>query len=251
MDAGQFHFRKTVGEKNMFDMNEQIKVWRSELSHKQTLEKSDIDELENHLREEIERLAESELTQEEAFMVAAHRLGHSESLSEEFAKINTSVIWRKRLFRVGTIVFAWIILTYIWQVVSLAGLLLGAFAGLRGYPLNIVEILSQVTFLGIVLFALYLISRKKDIDRISFSKITDSVCGKFMLFIIVFVIVLGILAFKTLIIAMTARILNPQEFREISMVKAYQELIIPIFLPLVVFLGTILVRPSKFREAEV
>ena len=235
----------------MFDMNEQIKIWRSELSHKQTLEKSDIDELENHLREEIEQLTESELTQEEAFLVAAHRLGHSESLSEEFAKVNTSILWRKRLFRAGAVVFAWIILTDIGQVVSRAGVLLGAFAGLRGYPLNIVEILLQVTFIGVVLYTLYLISRKKDIDRVSFFKMADSFRGKIMLCVIVFVIVVVILAFKTLVIGMTARLLSPQEFGQISLFKVYQGLIQVIFFPLVVFLATILIRPSKLRKAEI
>ena len=127
----------------MFNMNEQIKVWRSDLARQQTLEKSDIDELENHLREEIERLTASELTDEEAFLVAAHRLGQSGNLSEEFAKVNTSILWRKRLFWVGTIVLAWIIFKHIWQVVYRLCFLLGVLAGLRGYTLNIIVLLSQ------------------------------------------------------------------------------------------------------------
>ena len=236
----------------MFDMNEQIKVWRSELSHKQTLEKSDIDELENHLREEIERLTASELTQEEAFLVAAHRLGHSESLSEEFAKVNTSILWRKRLFRAGAVVLAWIILGYIGQVFSRAYVLLAVFTGFRkGYSLIVFDILSQVTFFSIVVFAFYFISKKNSIGRIWFFKIADSFRGKLVLFIVVLMIVVGTLALKTLVMAITIRHFNVQNFGQISMVQFYHGLIQVIFMPLLLLLGIILVRPSKFREAEV
>jgi len=251
MDVGPLDFRKIMGEENMFDMNEQIKKWRCDLAQKKTLEKSDIDELENHLREEIERLTESELTEEEAFMVAAHRLGHSDSLSEEFAKVNTSILWRKRLFRIGIIVFAWIILTYIGQVVSRICQILAVFVGFRGYTLSVIDVLSQVAFFGVIVFALYLISRKKDIEGVSFFKIADSFRGKIMLCIIVFIVAAGTFAFNILSSVISARLLSPQEFGRISMFKSYQGLVQEIFLPLVLLLGIILIRPSKLRKAEV
>ena len=251
MDVGPFDFRKVMGEKTMFDLNEQIKNWRDDLAQSQTLEKTDIDELENHLREEIERLAASELSEQEAFLVAAHRLGHSDGLSEEFAKINAPMLWRKRLFWAGAVVFAWLIVTYIGQVVSRTCVLVGVFAGLRGYTLNIIDILSQVTFFCIVAFTLYKISKTRALHDDLFCKIADSFRGKVMLFVIVFVIVVGTLAFKTLIMAITARFLNPQEFGQISMLKSYQGLIRVIFLPLALLLGMILIRPSKLRKAEV
>ena len=250
MDVGPFDFRKIMGEKSMFDMNEKIKIWRSDLTRQQTLEKSDIDELENHLREEIERLTESDLTQEEAFIVASHRLGHSDNLSDEFAKVNTSILWRKRLFWAGAIVLAWIILTYFGQVVSRICQILAVFIGLRGYTLNIIDILSQVTFFCVVVLALYHISRKKGISRISFSKIADSFRGKIVLFVIVFIIVAGTYAFNILSAVVFARHFNPQEFGRISMLKSYQGLVRDIFLPLLLLLGIILVRPSKLRKVE-
>jgi len=240
-----------MGEKSMFDLNKQIKIWRSGLAQQQTLEKSDIDELENHLREEIERLAASELSEQEAFIVAAHRLGRSDSLSEEFAKINSSVLWRKRVFRVVAIIFAWIIISYIGQVVSRTCFLLGVLAGLRGNTLNIIVLISQVAIFGVAVYALYLISRSKNLHGDLFCKIADSFRGKVMLFVIVFVIVVGTLAFNTLITAITARFLNPREFGQISMFKAFQGLMQMIFLPLTLLLGMILVRPSKFRKVKV
>ena len=56
----------------MFDINEQIIKWRSNLAQSETLAGSDIDELENHLREEIEDLTDLKLSSEEAFLIATH-----------------------------------------------------------------------------------------------------------------------------------------------------------------------------------
>jgi hypothetical protein len=239
-----------MGEKSMFDLNEKIKIWRSDLALQQALEKSDIDELENHLRDEIEQLAESKLTKEESFIVAAHRIGRSDSLSEEFAKVNTSILWRKRLFWIGAVVLAWIVLTYIGQVISRICQVLAVFVGLRSYTLNVIDILSQVTFFGVIVFALYLISRKNGIGRIPFFKMADSVRGKIVLFIIVFIIVAGTFAFNILSTVVLARYLSPQEFGQISIFKSYQGLVKTIFFPLMLLLGIILVRPSKLRKVE-
>lgn len=235
----------------MFDLNEQIINWRNNLTQPKTLGSSDIDELESHLREEIENLNALNLSDEEAFMVAANRLGQPDSLSEEFAKVNTSMLWRKRFFRAGAIVFAWLMLSYIWQVFSRICQILAVFSGFRGYTLNVIDILSQVTFFGIVVYVLYRISRKKAIGEISFFKIPNSIKGKIVLFIVVFMIAAGAFAFNILSNVIFARFLVIEEIRQISMLKAYQEIIRLIFLPLVLLLGIILIRPSKLRKAEV
>lgn len=234
----------------MFELNSQIENWRSNLAQQQSFENTDIDELENHLREEIERLAESELTEEEAFMVAAHRLGRSDSLSEEFAKVNTSLFWRKRLFLVGAVVFGWLIVNYFGQVVSRVCQILAVFIGLRGYTLNAIDILSQVTFISVVVFVLYHVSRAKSIHRDKLFKIADSFRGKLVLFIVVFIIVAGTFAINMLSSIISVRLLSPQELGQMSMVKVFQELVWSIFLPLVLLLGTILVRPPKYRKLK-
>ena len=59
----------------MFDLNERINEWRRSLSQSAALNEQDLKELESHLREEIENLTDSELSAEEAFLIAAHRLG--------------------------------------------------------------------------------------------------------------------------------------------------------------------------------
>ena len=56
MDGDIFDPETIMGEKIMFDINEQIKKWRCALAQSEAFSKSDVDELESHLREEIERL---------------------------------------------------------------------------------------------------------------------------------------------------------------------------------------------------
>lgn len=56
---------------------------------------SDIDELEDHLREEIASLMQNSLSEEEAFLIAVRRIGNPPSLSNEFRKINTHDLWKK------------------------------------------------------------------------------------------------------------------------------------------------------------
>ncbi len=91
----------------MFDLNEAIAGWRTKLAAGGACGKSDLDELEAHLREEIENLTPSGLAEEEAFLVAKHRLGQPASLAREFAKVNRGAVWGFRVFWIvaGTLLF--------------------------------------------------------------------------------------------------------------------------------------------------
>ena len=72
----------------MFNLDEAISDWRRKMSAGGIETPAILDELESHLREDAEKLAKSGvLSEAEAFMVAASRVGQSELLRAEFAKI--------------------------------------------------------------------------------------------------------------------------------------------------------------------
>lgn len=72
----------------MFNLDNAIKEWRQKMSAGGIKTPAILDELESHLREDAEKLAKSGvLSEAEAFMVAANRLGQSDLLRAEFAKI--------------------------------------------------------------------------------------------------------------------------------------------------------------------
>jgi hypothetical protein len=81
----------------MYNLEEQIADWRNELANSESIFPENIDELEDHLRASISRLVEQGLSDEEAFFVAARRIGTSTELSREFLKVNGNLIWFQRL----------------------------------------------------------------------------------------------------------------------------------------------------------
>ena len=79
----------------MFDLEVEIASWRKFLRGKGNLLDPDTEELEGHLREELEGMVRSGLTNEEAFLIAVKRLGNVDSIAREFAKINSKYLWKQ------------------------------------------------------------------------------------------------------------------------------------------------------------
>jgi hypothetical protein len=74
---------------------EQISTWRAYVARREAIDGRDVDELEDHLRGEIERLAASGLDGDEAFLVAVKRLGGLDDLSREFAREHSERLWKQ------------------------------------------------------------------------------------------------------------------------------------------------------------
>lgn len=70
-----------------------------------------LEELENHLREDIEQQVKSGANEQKAFEMAVRRIGQANSLKEEFQKINNQEK-AQRQRRVGGICFAGILVFY-------------------------------------------------------------------------------------------------------------------------------------------
>ena len=81
----------------MFDLETQIHSWSDHLRAHGNFTDADIHELENHLRDEIEDLIVAGLTPDESFLISVKRLGNVDSISHEFAKINTENLWKHLL----------------------------------------------------------------------------------------------------------------------------------------------------------
>lgn len=79
-----------------FERPEAIRKWRIALLAAGGVTVTEVDELEDHLERVEEDLLEL-LPPEEAFWVAAHRVGTPESLTREFAKVRTSTGWLLRV----------------------------------------------------------------------------------------------------------------------------------------------------------
>ncbi|WP_291300700.1 permease prefix domain 1-containing protein [Desulfosporosinus sp. BICA1-9] len=81
----------------MFDLETEVHSWSDHLRAHGNLSDTDIHELENHLRDEIEDLIAAGLTPDESFLISVKRLGNVDAISHEFAKVNTESLWKHLL----------------------------------------------------------------------------------------------------------------------------------------------------------
>ena len=76
-------------------LEERINEWRAYVRRRQAIDATDVDELEDHLRSQVEALTEAGLDEDEAFLVAVKRLGDLDSLSREFAREYSERLWKQ------------------------------------------------------------------------------------------------------------------------------------------------------------
>ena len=76
-------------------LEEQIDQWRSYLRHRQAIHSVDVEELEDHLREQVAGLVDAGLATDEAFLVAVKRMGNLDALSREFAREHSDRLWKQ------------------------------------------------------------------------------------------------------------------------------------------------------------
>jgi len=75
----------------MFDLQKSINDWRRQMLAAGVKHPAPLDELELHLREEIEWLMESGLDEPSAFTTAVKNLGPAQSLHDEFKKVKATL----------------------------------------------------------------------------------------------------------------------------------------------------------------
>ena len=90
-----------------FDLNQAIQCWLENLSAHATVSRNDLAELESHLRDSMAMLQGQGLSAEEAFHIAARRLGRPADLAQEFGAINQGIVWRQRAFWMLTGMLFW------------------------------------------------------------------------------------------------------------------------------------------------
>src|SRR5687767_3189012 len=73
----------------------QIEQWRSFLGRRREIHAVDLDELEDHLRVEIDTLLDAGLSPDEAFLVAVKRMGAQDAIANEFAREHSERLWKQ------------------------------------------------------------------------------------------------------------------------------------------------------------
>jgi len=82
-------------------LEERIGEWRQYFRRRQAVSSIDVEELEDHLRSQVEALREAGLDEDEAFLVAVKRLGDLDSISREFAHEYSERLWKQLVVSPG------------------------------------------------------------------------------------------------------------------------------------------------------
>ena len=82
-------------------LEERIGQWRQYLQRRQAVHSADDEELEDHLRSQIEALRGAGLDEDEAFLVAVKRLGDQDALAREFAIEYSERLWKQLVVSPG------------------------------------------------------------------------------------------------------------------------------------------------------
>jgi hypothetical protein len=72
----------------MFNLEESIAAWRTSMTAVRKVGPETLDELENHLRESVDQLVRSGMTEPEAFQRAVTQLGGASAIASEFQKLS-------------------------------------------------------------------------------------------------------------------------------------------------------------------
>jgi hypothetical protein len=76
-------------------LERQIAEWREFVGRGKAIAAPDVEELEAHLRDQIDALTTAGLAADEAFLVAVKRIGSLNALSREFAREHSERLWRQ------------------------------------------------------------------------------------------------------------------------------------------------------------
>lgn len=77
------------------ELEAQIDQWRGYVRRRQAISSADVDEMEDHLREQVVDLTGTGLDDEEAFLVAVKRMGNLDAVSREFAREHSERLWKQ------------------------------------------------------------------------------------------------------------------------------------------------------------
>ncbi len=231
----------------MFELENAVTDWRAGLKNAGSCTNADIEELETHLREQIDHLLRCELTEEEAFLIASRRLGDTSTLTHEFQKINGGSIFTRRLFWMVAGILTYLLTMSASSVVTQVCTTLASLGGMRGVSLVVVNIVAKFLSLGVALVLLYTFWRSRSACAQS-SRLIRSWPGKIVLVWFVALAMLLFTAIQILLPYITIRLLSIEEYGEMALALRFVQFPWPILVPIAMAILLISLRIPGRRD---
>ncbi len=231
----------------MFNLNDEIKNWKVQIGRQGTTTFTDLEELESHLLEEITSLRAVGLSEKESFLVASHRLGKTNDISEEFGKVNHSLLIAQKSF--------WLCAGAVLCILSLEfAKLLSALSALitrsqfnSGVLAGIISIAAVILIISGFMFWGFHYSEYLIKSRL-FKRGKLRPIGSFIVVVLLYV---AVKASNLICTTVLARTLSPQEFGHVSIMMAYSYLSLSLVVLLLLLCLAIRYRTIRNREIAV
>lgn len=228
----------------MFRIEDAIENWKNSLLEKQTLTTSDIEELESHLQDEFDSLKFWGLNEEESFLIAARRIGDTTSVAVEYAKINTTAIWKTRFFWMIFGIVAVQFFSAIAIFFARGGALLGChLAGWSELNSGVIFGFLQITFLLFFLFVFYFAA----VNLSAFRKIRKWTLISTIVSVITLTVLIGKInevGFNLLII----KLWSPEQLKHFTMGCSFSGLGLSFLWPIMWFILLLWLMPRKTQS---
>ena len=192
----------------MFDLDAQRRGWRDALLGEDALGPIEVDELEDQLLSELETLTPLGLSEEEAFWVAAKRVGDHSALATEFGKVNRKAVWNKRIqWMLAGYLVAIVLSTFVSAVSNGAALLVASLS--RSASLTASVYMGANILLVILILFLVTVSTRQEFSQNRVQRLLERARQNIVLSAVVVTIAvlflrfLGVLSYNNLASALT------------------------------------------------
>jgi len=233
----------------MFDLSDAIRRWRERLAQSDAIRPPDIEELEAHLRDEVDRLPSTQLSEEEVFLVATHRLGDAEGLAREFAKVNPGAVWRYRLFWMAAGALGWTLLLQAGYAAGQLALVTAAHFGLGSSLLAAVDIGARVIVFGAALFLVGVLAHR-GLDPGRLGAVGRRTPWQWLAAIGVLPAIAGLYAAQICARYYTAQLVSVQELGRLALFSTYAGMALSLLLPVALVVMILRLRPYRSVRAE-
>ncbi|MBN2779244.1 MAG: hypothetical protein JXR36_16555 [Bacteroidales bacterium] len=136
-----------------FNLAEKLKQWENDLAKSPVVTSDDRDMLKDHLMDLVEKYVQLGNTDEEAFVLALHKLGNKSSWEDTFADVNSNILQLKRTVSLTGGIFLYFFFYYLLLVLDKSVLIVGA--NLHFSPENLTGF-SRIFFQAICLITVFL-----------------------------------------------------------------------------------------------
>ena len=227
----------------MFDLEQQLRLWKQSFTITDGMRGADIEELEHHVRDSMSTLSALGLTPEEAFIVATHRVGAPARVAREFAKVHGSRLWYQQVGWMTAGALGYAICGLVISALASFTQVVALLAGGKGAAVGLAAVV--ITCLGWAVVAVLLYRRPSDDSRRAW--LTDLSAGVLGSIVALAVVAGSLVKFGGQVVL--GRLMPVSEFAGAQLISNVAALIATVLVPLLLLIVVQLLR-RQVRENQ-